>query len=292
MMAQFTQEIFEPQTVDAALKLLLDKGSTAMVIAGGTDLVVQAKDGIIKPAALVDILALPLSYVKGSRSEGFIIGATTTASDICRNVQIQKELPVLYEAARNLGGPQTQELATIGGNICNASPCGNFSNVLISLGARLKLVGPNGERELALEDFFVGPGKTKMNPAELLTEIIIPPTPNSYGASYIKHVLRKEMDIAIVGVAVLIVPEGKKISSIKIALGSVGPKPLLAIKAQSILEGEVFSLELVEKAAEAARQEASYIDDVRASADYRRTVTYTLVKNAIVEAWEKSKGGK
>jgi CO/xanthine dehydrogenase FAD-binding subunit len=292
MNAQLTQEVFEPKTIDEATKILLEKGSSAKIISGGTDVIVQAKDGVFKSDSLVDIIGLPLSYIKGSRSKGFTIGATTTAADIRRNVQIQNELPVLYEGSKHLGGPQTQELATIGGNVCNASPCGNLANVLLSLNAGLKLVGPEGEREVALENFFGGPGKTVLKPAELLTEIIIPAIPDSYGASYIKHAPRKEMDIAVVGVGVLIIPEGKKIKSVRIALSSVGPKTLCALKAQKVFEGNEYSLELVEEAAKAAQEEASYIDDVRSSADYRRKMTYVLVKNMIVEAWGKSQGGK
>ncbi len=289
MRSPLARNVLEPTTVEETLTILRQEGAKAAIISGGTDLVVLAKDGVINPEVMVDIIGLPLSYVRGSASNGFYIGATTTAAKIRSNTQLQKELPVLCSAAKHLGGPQTQELATIGGNICNASPAGNFSNVLLALDARLELTSLEGKREVALKDFFVGPGKTILKEVEMLTEVIIPPLAENTGISYIKHVLRKEMDIAIVGVAVAIVREGNKVADIRISLAAVGPTPLLAKNAEAILTGNQYSEELVEKAAVAAQTEASYIDDVRASADYRRRVTATLVKNAIAEAWIRTK---
>jgi carbon-monoxide dehydrogenase medium subunit len=203
------------------------------------------------------------------------------------------EVPVLVDAGVHLGGPQTIELATIGGNICNASPCANFTNVLVALDAVVRIKGPDGDREMMLKDFFRGPGVTELNSYEVLTEIEIPAIPGVYGASYVKHTLRKEMDIAIVGVAAFITPDVDKIAKIRIALGSVGATVLLAENAQKILDGKAFSSHLVETAAKtAAENDASYIDDVRASAVYRKKITQIAVKKAVTEAWASAKGGK
>ncbi|MEW6081091.1 MAG: xanthine dehydrogenase family protein subunit M [Bacillota bacterium] len=292
MRAPLAQEIFEPQTVEEVLEILAKHGHDASIIAGGTDLVVKLKDEVVKPGILVDILGLPLDKIQGSRAGGFRIGATVTASQMAKSPELRRELPVLVEAAKHLGGPQTSELATVGGNICNASPSGNLASVLMALDASVRLAGPNGERVVNLEDFFVGPGKTVMEPSEMLAEVVIPAIPSLYGTKYVKHTLRREMDIAIVGVAVLMIPEGKRVKKARIALSSVGPTILLAKKAQSILEGNLFSLELAKAAAKSAQEEASYIDDVRSSAAYRRKVTPIVVKAAIVEAWAMAGGGE
>jgi len=293
MNAPLAREIYEPASLQEAIGILKDKGREAAVIAGGTDLVIELKEEVDKPAVLVDILKLPLTYIEGSRAGGLRIGATTTAKQIAKSALIKKELPVLIDAAIHLGGPQTQELATVGGNLCNGSPCANFTNVLVALEAAVTLEGSNGRREVPLKDFYRGPGATDLKPGEILTAVTIPPIVGPYGASYVKHTLRKEMDIAIVGAAVLVQPDGNKVKKIRIALGSVGPTTLVAQNAQGVIEGKGFSAGLAEEAGKvAAEKDASYIDDVRSSAAYRRTVTSVVVRRAINEAWALAKGGK
>jgi len=224
--APLAEEIHEPTTVEEALSVLSQKGGGAAIIAGGTDLVIKLKEKVIRPPSLVDIMKLPLSYIKGSRAKGLRIGATTSAKEIGSSELLKKELPLLVDAAVHLGGPQTQEMATVGGNICNASPCANFTNVLAALDAVLTVRGMKGgketSREIPVKDFCRGPGVTGLEPAEIVTEIAIPPILGAYGTSYVKHTLRKEMDIAIVGVAVLVVPDGETVKKVRIALGSVG----------------------------------------------------------------------
>ena len=293
MVAPLAKEIFEPETVEEAINILHRKGEDAAIIAGGTDLIISLREGVIQPANIVDIIKLPLNYIKGSRAKGFQIGATTTAKDISTSGLLKKELPVLVDAAIHLGGPQTIELATIGGNICNASPCANFTNVLAALDTVIKIKGPDGDREMMLKDFFRGPGITGLKGAEVVTEIEIPAIPGAYGASYVKHTLRKEMDIAIVGAAALIIPDANKVGKIRVALGSVGATVLLAEDARKILEGRMFSSRLAESAGKAAAEkDASYIDDVRASAAYRKKITRIAVKKAVLDAWSMAKGGK
>jgi carbon-monoxide dehydrogenase medium subunit len=293
MNAPLAQEMHEPKSVQEAITLLQEKGETAALIAGGTDLVIKLKEGVIEPVALIDITKLPLSYIRGSRARGLRIGALTCAKEISTSAILNKELSVLVDAAIHLGGPQTQEVATIGGNICNASPCANFTNVLVALEASLKIKGPGGERDLPLRDFCRGPGVTNLDTSEMLTEILIPGIENTYGTSYVKHTLRKEMDIAIVGVAVLLIPDGDRIRKIRIALGSVGATVMLAENAQRVMEGQIYASHLVETAAKlAAEKDASYIDDVRSSAAYRKIITEKAVIKALKEAWAMAKGGE
>jgi carbon-monoxide dehydrogenase medium subunit len=297
MNSPLAEVVHEPATIEEALSILSEKGREAAIIAGGTDLVIKLKERVIQPRSIVDIMKLPLSYIRGSRAKGLQIGATTSAKDIGSSGLLKKELPILVDAAVHLGGPQTQEMATVGGNICNASPCANFTNVLAALDAVLTIRsmkrGKETSREVPVRDFCRGPGVTVLEPGELVTEISVPPLPGAYGASYVKHTLRKEMDIAIVGVAVLIVPDGDTVKKVRVALGSVGATVLLAERAQQVMDGKVFSVHLVETAARlAAERDASYIDDVRSSAAYRRTIAEVAVKKATLEAWSMAKGGK
>ena len=290
MKSTLAQEIYEPETVESTLQLLTEKGDSAVIIAGGTDVVIKLKSRILVVKSIIDISKLPLNYIKGTRGKGIQIGATTTASQIAMSEVIKRELPVLSEAAVHLGGPQTQALATIGGNICNSSPSANLSNVLVALGASLIITGTKGEREIPIDEFFVAPGATKLNKNEILTAVVIPPIPDNYGASYIKQATRREMDIAVVGVAVFLILDVDIFKNIRIALASVGPKVFLAEKAQALLIGNHYSRELVVKAAASAAQEASYITDVRATAAYRKRITPVVVSRAIEEAWLKRKG--
>ncbi len=293
MRAPLAKAVFEPETVEEAINILHEKGEDAAIIAGGTDLIISLREGVIQPANIVDILKLPLNYIKGTGKKGIRIGATTTVKDISTSKLLKNELPVLVDAGIHLGGPQTIALATIGGNICNASPCANFTNVLVAFDAVVRMKGPEGDREMMLKDFFRGPGMTELKASEVLIEIEMPAISGVYGASYVKHTLRKEMDIAIVGAAVFIAPDVDKVAKIRIALGSVGATVLLAENAQELLEGKAFSPHLAETAAKtAAEKDASYIDDVRASAAYRKKITQVAVKKAITEAWASAKGGK
>jgi carbon-monoxide dehydrogenase medium subunit len=292
MNAPLAEGIAEPKSIDEAIAVLGEKGGDAAIIAGGTDLVIKLKEGVIQPSTLIDLSQLPLSYIRGSRSRGFQIGATTTAREIAESKLLKRELPVLADAALQLGGPQTQEVATIGGNICNASPCANFTNVLVALEAKLKVTSVQGEREELISAFCRGPGVVHLDPSELVTEILIPPVESAHGASYVKHTLRREMDIAIVGAAAFIVPAKNIMKKVRIALGSVGATVVLAKSAQAVLEGKAFSPHLVETAAEiAAEKDASYIDDVRSSASYRKTITRVSVRRALQDAWANAKGG-
>lgn len=297
MNSPLAEVMHEPTTIEEALSVLSENGKEAAIIAGGTDLVIKLKERVIHPRSLVDIMKLPLSYIKGSRAKGLQIGATTSVKDIGSSALLKKELPILVDAAVHLGGPQTQEMATVGGNICNASPCANFTNVLAALDATLAIrgmkKGKETSREIPVKDFCRGPGVAGLEPGELVTEISVAPIGGAYGACYVKHTLRKEMDIAIVGVAVLFIPDGETVKKVRIALGSVGATVVLAERAQQVMDGKVFSPHLVETAAKlAAETDASYIDDVRSSAAYRRTITEVAVKKAALQAWSMAKGGR
>jgi carbon-monoxide dehydrogenase medium subunit len=293
MNVPLAKEMYEPKALEDALSLLMELGERAAVIAGGTDLIINLKEGVSEPESLIDIMGMSLSYIRGSRSRGLQIGATTTAEEIGSSDLLRRDLPVLVDAAIHLGGPQTQSMATIGGNLCNASPCANFTNVLVALEAELKIQSSKGERTVPVRDFCRGPGVNGLNRGELVSEVLIPAITGSYGTGYVKHTLRREMDIAIVGAAALVVREGSTLKKVRIALGSVGATVVLAESAQGVLEGLGFDESRIATAAAlAAERDASYIDDVRASASYRAVITEYAVRKAVTEAWNMAKGGR
>ena len=184
---------------------------------------------------------------------------------------------------------QVRNRATIGGSLCNASPSADTAPALIVLGARGKIVGVSGERVILLEDFFTGPGQTVLKSDEILGEVQVSNPPPRSGGVYIKQTVRKALDLAIVGVAVLVTMEGPILREVKIALGAVAPTPIRARRAEEILRGRTITDGLLEKAGQMAMEESSPIDDVRSSAEYRRKMVKVLAMRAMRQAVEQTK---
>ncbi len=277
----------EPKTIKEATSLLSKYDRKAKVIAGGTDLLVQIGNRAIEPEYLVDISYIPgLDYIDCDDKQGLRIGALTTIRIIEKSDKLRRMYPVISQAAGLLGSTAIRNVGTIGGNLCNAAPSADSAPALIGLSSRAKIVGPRGERTVPVEDFFTGPGGTVLRSSELLVEIQVPVlSPNIKGV-YLKHAIRKALDLAIIGVAVVTTMNGDVLSDIKIVLGAVAPTPIRAKKAEAILVGKKISEELLQKAGEAAADESSPIDDVRSSADYRRQMVRVLVARAVKQAAE------
>ncbi len=182
-------------------------------------------------------------------------------------------------AIRNVG--------TVGGNLCHASPAADTAPALIALGARVKIVGPAGERTCALEDFFTGPGQTVLQSGEILAEILVPAMPPRTKSVYLKHAVRGAADLAIVGVAVIATLEDERLRSVKIVLGAVAPRPIRARMAEKLLEGKELDESLIEDAAQAASDESRPITDVRASVDYRKEMVKVFTRWALEKAFPK-----
>ena len=204
---------------------------------------------------------------------------------------MKEKYGILAQAAHKLGSHQVRNLATIGGNLCHAAPSAETASPLIALGASVKLRSVGGERSMLLEEFFKGPGKTALQAGEVLTEIQIPNSLPRTAGVYIKHSIRKAMDLAIVGVAVVVTGgEGNGIcSDVKIALGAVAPTPIRAKQAEATVRGKKVEDVLIEEAAQIASKEAKPISDVRASAEYREEMVKVLTKRAFTQAWELSR---
>lgn len=280
-------EYLEPTTINEAVSLLNQYGNKARVIAGGTDLLVQIRNKTIQPEYVIDIERITgLDYIKYDAHQGLRIGALTTIRTLERSTELHQRYPVISQAASQLGSVAIRNVATLGGNICNAVPSADLVPALIGLSSRAKIIGPAGEREAPLEDFFTGPGSTILRTGELLIEIQVPiPLPNTTGV-YLKYGIRGTIDLAIVGVATIVtsVPETKVCRDIKIVLGAVAPTPIRARNAEDIIRGKKIEESLIEKVAQAASDEAHPISDVRASAKYRKEIVKVLTLRAIKES--------
>ena len=271
---------FTPTTLSEAVALLAEHNGKAAVIAGGTDLLLKMKAGFKKHDVVVNIKRLPdLSALAYNAADGLKLGALTSLRDLTRSPIIFEHYPVLAHTAHIMASEQIRSLATVGGNLCNAAPSADLAPPLIALDASVTLIGPAGERQIALEKFFTGPGKSVLQTGELLKEITLPPPTGK--TVYLKHSPRSYMDIAIVGVAARIQMEGNICREARVVLGAVAPVPLRAHQSEALLAGQTLTEETIAHAAKTAAQECSPIDDVRGAAWYRRRMVEVLLKRGI-----------
>ena len=288
-------EYFGPKTIKEALTLLKKYGRKAKILAGGTDLLIFISHGRVKTDYVIDLKGVPeLSGIKYDAKKGLRIGATTSIRDLETSPIILKRYPVLTEAStREFASIQIRSLATVGGNVCNAAPSADVVPVLMTLGAKARIVGSGGRRTVALDKLFSGPGKTILKNDEILTEIVIPPPGKNSGGHYIKLATRRAMDIAFVGVAAMVqaTPKDGVIKDVKIVLGAVAPTPIRAFEAEKILKGKPLETKIAEEAAEAAEAASKPISDVRSSAEYRKEMVRVLTKRAVAKALDVARNG-
>lgn len=279
-------EYYQPATLQDASRLLKENGPGGRFLAGGTDLVIAMKEKGLLPKYIVDLKRVPgLNGIRENSDGSIAVGALTTMYAIEKSPVITKKYPFLAQSAAEVGSIQIRNRATVGGNMANATPSADVAPALIALNATAKIVGAAGEREVALEDFFRGPGQTVMAPDEILTEITIPKTGKGLVGEYIKFSPRDMMDLAYVGVAVAYnLDTGKKCDGVRIVLGAVAPTPIRARNSEALLEGRVLTEELAEKAGDEAARECRPISDVRSSADYRRAMVGVMAKRALLNA--------
>lgn len=271
-------EYFEPATLDEAVALLAARSPGAQVLAGGTDLLVELKEQLRRADCVVNIKRISgLGGLAYDEKDGLRLGALATAREVEISPVVKRLFPNLLQSVRELGSIQVRHRATIIGNICRASPSADTIPPLIADGASVRIRGAAGVRLLQLEEFFTGPGKTVLEPGDVVTEIVVPsPAPDARKV-YLKHGRRKAMELATVGVAVTHVPGGET----RIVLGAVAPTPIRARQAEALLQGKRLSDELIEAAAQAARAESKPISNVRASAGYRREMVGVLTRRAL-----------
>ncbi len=260
---------FRPGTIDEAIGLLNEEDGI-FSMAGGTDLVVQMRDGRKKPKAVLDLSSLDLGGVEKEKG-GWRIGATTTMTELIEAVEASsiEELSIVAQAAGRLGGHQIRNRATIGGNICNASPAADSVCALMALETDAVALGKDGERRIPFKELFNGPGQTALHKGELLTAVLVkesmPPESARVVKDYFKLGGRSSLVCAIASVAAVTVIQEDNILSCSVAMGSVAPTPWKARFPEQMLVGRKLSREVISDAASAAAAEISPIDDVRAS---------------------------
>lgn len=286
-------EYFEPKTISDVITFLAKHGKDTKLIAGGTDLLVDMKKGRIKSKYLVNLMKIPdLSYITEDGGD-LQIGATTTFREIDESQLIKEKYPLLFEAAQAMGTVQIRNMATIGGNICNALPSADIPPALVALDAKAKIVGQRGERFLPLDKFFVGIRKTTLKSDELLTEVHAQSPPARSGTAFIK-LGRTAEDLATLNVAVHVTLENNgACKEVRIVVGGgVGPTLIRSRRAEALLEGKILNEALIEKAAQAASEELKpRPTSIRASPSYKIEVSKVLVKRALMKALDRAKAG-
>jgi carbon-monoxide dehydrogenase medium subunit len=286
-------ELFEPRDLKEAVTLLAELGEGARPLAGGTDLMVQMEEGRTRPEYIVDIKDLEeLKGVAFSESGLLVIGALTTLRSLETSSVVREKFPILHDAVSHMGSVQIRNRGTIGGNLCNAHPPADGTAALMALGARLRVHGPQGEREIAVESFFPGPFKTALNAGEILTHVQVSTGSHRTGGAYAKYTVRKAMDPALVGVGVFLQadPDGAVCREARIALATAGPTPCRALRAEETLKGRPLGIEAFEQAGEAAAEEASPVSSWRAAEDYSRQLIKVLLPDVAQAAWRRLGG--
>jgi len=268
-------EHYAPDSIEELLELLKTKPN-AKLIAGGTDLLLQMKEGTAQPETVVSLKNVEeLGGFTVSKS-GYRLGTGMTLRRITRSNELTQNFPGLIYAAGVVASEQIRSLATLGGNICNASPSADMVPPLIALDALVQLVSSQGQRDIPLAEFFKGPGESVLKSGEILHSIFLPQPSGSM--IYSKHAPRKYMDLAVVGVAVRLAKKHGKINEARVALGAVGPVPFRAEKTEALLAGQTLTTELMREAGEMAAGECVPIDDIRGSAWYRKRMVKVHVR--------------
>jgi CO/xanthine dehydrogenase FAD-binding subunit len=281
-------EMVLPGTVEECLRVLGERGGDAKLVAGGTDLLPQLKNGLLKPACVVDLSGVvPLKSLQTDKG-GLRVGAAVTARALELDKRVRASYTALAESGALIGSVQVRNLATVGGNLCNAAPSADMAPPLIALEAEAVIAGPKGQRRVPLVDFFKGVRSTVLEPNELLVELAIPaPGPRS-GGQYLRHTPRRELDIAVVGVASQLTLSDGVCKKARIALAAVAPVPLRATDAERALEGQPVTPDRIAQAAELAVGAARPISDQRGSADFRRHLVRTLTRRTLTIALERA----
>jgi carbon-monoxide dehydrogenase medium subunit len=283
-----------PRSLTEAVTLLADKGDRARVLAGGTDILVQVREGRRDLDLLVDIKLIPeVNELTYDPATGLRLGAAVPCCLIYEHRAVAEAYPGLIDAVSLVGGIQIQSRAGVGGNLCNASPAADTIPALIAHQAVAVIAGPKGRREVPVESFCTAPGRTVLGRGEMLISLRLPPPPPRSAGRYIRFIPRNEMDIAVVGAGVTVVLDESKTRCVaaRVALAAVAPTPLYVPEAGTALVDGPLTEALIDKAAALAKAAARPISDMRGDADYRRHLVGVLTKRAIQGAFERAKGG-
>jgi len=281
-----------PATLEEAVSAYIEAAGAARILAGGTDLLVQMRSGMVRPSLIVDVKKIAeVTSVEETADGGFVVGAAISGATLAKHPRFGEVWPGVLEALNLIGSTQVQGRASLGGNLCNGSPAADSVPALFAAGAMVTVQGPNGRRELPVEDVPVGPGGTSLAPGEIAVCFTLPPRPPGSGDAYLRMIPRTEMDIAVVGCGVSLTLEDGVCTAARVGLGAVAPTVLRVDVAAEVLVGSRLEDAALEDAAEACRAACNPIDDKRGTIAYRTKVSGVLLKRAAGIAAERAKGG-
>ena len=279
------------KTIDEAVHAHNQANGSARFLAGGTDLLVQIKSGIKKPDLVIDVKKIvELNSIDEVSENEFVIGASVSGANLNRNKKFASLWPGVLEAFRLIGSEQIQGRASLGGNLCNGSPAGDSVPALIAAGCLAVIAGPDGRKELPIEEFHTGPGRTILKNGEMLVSLKFPKREKNSADAYLRMTPRTEMDIAVVGCGVNITLENDICTSARVSLGAVAPTPLLIKEASEIMIGTNLNDEVLEKVSKLCMDYCNPINDKRGTIEYRTKVAGVLFKRTTLIAIDRIKG--
>ena len=279
-----------PKTLKAAIALLSGAQGLTRVLAGGTDLLIQMRGGRVEPELLVDVKGIPEMTSIVAKNGGFRFGAAVSCMELVEHEAFAKAWPGVAEAVKLIGSIQIKGRASVGGNLCNASPAADSVPALIAAGATVSIVGPNGRREARVEDIATGPGKTSLAKGEIVASILLPRRPPHSGDAYLRFIPRTEMDIAVVGAGANLTLDDKGVcSQARVSLGAVAERALLVPEAAAALIGTKVDAAALKRLGAAASAACRPIDDKRGTKEYRIKVAGVMARRAAEIALDRAR---
>lgn len=281
-----------PKTLDEAVRAFAAAAGAGRILAGGTDLLVQMRNGVVAPGTIVDVKKIgELTAIEETKDGGFRIGAAVSGAALREHPKVSKVWPGVVEATNLIGSTQIQGRATPGGNLCNGSPAGDSVPAMVAAGAIVTIQGPNGRRELPVEKVPKGPGRLNLEPGEIVVSFTLPPRAKGSSDAYLRMIPRTEMDIAVVGCGVSLTLDSGTCTAARVGLGAVAPTVLLVEEAAKALIGSKLDDAALAKAAAACSAACRPIDDKRGTIAYRTKVAGVLLKRTALIAAQRA-GGK
>lgn len=282
---------YKPATFEEAVALAAGAEGVTRILAGGTDVLVQMRSDIVTPDTLIDIKAIPGTHaITRTEDGGWRLGVAVTGAEMSEHPELSREWPGVVEAMDLIGSTQVQGRATPVGNLCNASPAADSVPAMIAAGAVASVTGPEGSREVPVEEIPAGPGKTTLKPGEIVTALTLPPRGEHGGDAYLRFIPRTEMDIAVVGCAVNLRVDGDTIAEARMALGAVAPTAVLVHAAADALVGRTLDEDALKALADLAEASCNPIDDKRGTVKFRTHTAGVLARRAAQIAYARAKG--
>jgi len=281
-----------PTTLDEALALADRYGSKAKILAGGTDLVLKMRAGELAPAHLIDIGKIgELDRIENGDAEGLVIGACARLSAVGHHRDVESRYPALSHACRVMATTQIRNMGTVAGNLANGSPCADTAGPLLVYDAHVVLATSGGRRQVRVDQLFLGPGQVDIEPAEILERVVLPAPHQRMVSAYLRLSARSEVDMAAAGVAgCLVLDENGRIASARLAMSAVAPTPMRCPEAEQVLVGQLPEPAVLERCARTCADAARPIDDVRASAAYRRAIVSVLARRVLESCLAQGRG--